>query len=157
MNAVSAANLKTTLKISPPPGSFFLPGTNKVTVTAQDALGNKVIGNIDIAVVPPPVLNLENWGFELGFLGWIPTGSAFEFHPVIGDLLTAKRISAVRQQLEDNIGGDYWRDIYYPVGQHESHWICTANVTDWGPAGNFLDDLFDESLTGNLVSKVVCD
>ena len=153
VNAVSAANLKTTLTIKPPPGSFFPPGTNKVSITAQDALGNTVNGNIDIAVMPPPMLNLENWDFELGFLNWIPTGSAFEFQPVIGDLLTAKRISAVRQQLEDNIGGDYWRDVYYPVGQHYSRWICTANVTDWDPHGNFLDDLFDETLTGNLVSK----
>lgn len=153
VNAISAANLKTSLEISPPPGSFFPPGTNHVTVFAEDVLGNKVIGNVDIAVVPPPELNLENWGFEIGFLGWAPSGSAFEFPPVVGDLVTAKRIPALRQQLQNAIGGDYWRDLYYPVGEKGTHWICTANVTDWSPAGNLLDDMFDDSLTGSLISK----
>lgn len=155
VRADSGANLKTTVTSYPASGSFFPPGTNTVSVVAQDELGNQANGSFAVIVLPPLLRDLENWGFEhpFGMVGWTASGGAFNFQPVIGDLFTVKRIAALKQHLENFVGGDYWRDLYYPVGHKGNRWVCTANVTDWGPAGNSLDTLLDDALIGSLVSK----
>ena len=144
------------LKVDPPPGSFFGPGTNFVTVTATEPGGLQTIKRIPVIVQAPLVgdPNADNWGFELPtlYLGWNPSGSAFANGPVVGDVLTVKRITELQSELGTNIGGDYWSNLVYSVGQKGRQWVCTANVYDATPAGA-ADDLFDDTLTGVMVSK----
>ena len=149
-------NSGVTLSYSQPPGSFFAVGTNTVTCFARDNWGNvssKTL-NVIVATEPLPGLaNADNWGFENQiFSGWTASGNAFDDQPVTGDYLTVKRIPELQQQLQSQIGGDYWMDLFYPVGHKGDNWICTAFVLDAGPGGN-RDDQFDETLTGTLLSK----
>ena len=145
----------TVITVNPPSGSFFPPGTNLVAVTALGPDGGRATGQFPVIVIPGSTnSSTDNWGFEnpSGFVGWYPSGSAFAYGPVVGDLFTVKRIPNLKSQMESNIGGDYWEDVYYSVGHKGQRWVCTANIPDAGPNGN-LDDLMNDSLVGTLVSK----
>jgi len=54
----------------------------------------------------------DNWGFELGLTAWEAEGDAFADQPVEGDRMPVKRVQALKKQMEDEIGGDYWHDIF---------------------------------------------
>src|SRR5213594_4106994 len=53
---------------------------------------------------------LVDLDFEEGLHGWNRTGSAFASQPVNGEGFSTTRARVVR------LGGDYWRDLRYPVG-----------------------------------------
>ena len=153
VTASDSANLKIAISNYPPSGSFFVMGTNTVNCVATDPLGNSTTKSFEIIVDPPVICTGENWGFECGFAGWEPSGTAFAYPPVTGDLLTVKRIPMLVSQIETNVGGDYWQDVFYPVGHKGQRWVCTANVPEWNAGGGPSDDLFSEALLGTLVSK----
>ena len=149
-----------TLNINPPSGSFFPLGSNTVVCTAQDAAGNQSTASLLVVVKPGPACEFSantngvdpnpNWDFELGLKKWTANGSAFEHQPTVGDNVHVVRIPELRQQAEQNIGGDYWRELEYPIGHHLDHWIGTAenHEDDSTPPGTMLGD----AATGTLLS-----
>jgi microsomal dipeptidase-like Zn-dependent dipeptidase len=121
----------------PPSGSFFPLGTNVVTCTASDNAGNTSSRSFTIVVTSGPACEVvapdpdfltlpDNWDFEHGLTGWTPSGAAFETQPTLGDNVAVKRIGPLKDQIATKIGGDYWRDVGYPIGHHAGHWIGTA-------------------------------
>ncbi len=82
----------------------------------------------------------DNLDFEGGIVGWTSTGVAFGSQPITG------RISANLAPV--TLGGDYWKDVRYPVGQHGSNWIGSYwKQTAKGPV------VQGDAPTGTLVSN----
>jgi len=145
---------------SPPSGSTFPGGTNLVTCTATDLEGNVASGSFMVVVVPgsacgaPPPLPDElagdNWDFELGLVGWAAEGVAFGALPITGDAVPLERIPEVATDIAATIGGDYWKQVTFPVGHHGSNWVGTADMRT-GVRSRVGPGL--ETLTGRLVSK----
>jgi len=75
--------------------------------------------------VPRPDLKLDNWGFERGLSNWTKTGSAFNDQPTLGDNVAAHRIKNGSTGQSMPLGGDYWRDVTFPVGHKGTRWIGT--------------------------------
>ncbi|MDB6040374.1 MAG: peptidase [Verrucomicrobiales bacterium] len=101
------------------------------------------------AIVAPGPLN---GGFEQATLsGWKATGDFSAMEPINGDVITVKRVPALWQQLSNTIGGDYWRDLTYPVGQKGPQWLSTAyprkGTNSWD------DQAFSEAAVGSLISQ----
>lgn len=64
-------------------------------------------------------IGLSNPSFEAGLAGWTKTGVAFDTQPTVDENVIAARVGAV------TIGGDYWKDIPYPIGVRGRRWIGT--------------------------------
>ena len=101
-----------------------------------------------------PVLALGQWngGFEEPTLiGWKTTGDFSNWRPITGDLLSVKRIPVLQQQISTLIGGDYWRDLTYPLGHKGQRWFSTA----YPPAGDHAaeDAAFSDASVGTLTSQ----
>lgn len=64
-------------------------------------------------------ISFENWSFELGLQGWEKTGTAFDSQPTQGDNVVMSRVESLP------IGGDYWKDLAYPIGHKGNYWIGT--------------------------------
>src|SRR5260370_790419 len=77
---------------------------------------------------------LPDLDFEEGLHGWHATGAAFAGQPVKGDSFSTNRTSAMR------LGGDYWRDLQFPVGDHGKRFIFT------------LESEGGDQATGSLIS-----
>jgi sulfatase modifying factor 1 len=93
-----------------------------------------------------------NGSFEQsGLIGWQATGDFTAFEPVIGDVLTVKRVPPVQQLIANAIGGDYWRNLTYPVGQRGRQWISTAFPQKG--TNNWDDNVFSDAATGSLISQ----
>ena len=146
----------------PPSGSWFGLGTNTVTCVATDASGNAATNSFQVVVnsgpnceasVPVTELAPDNWGFELGLVGWIPSGSAFAYQPVVGEVMRVRRINYLKQQMDANIGGGYWQDLTYRIGFKGLKWIGTADNYAVPEGGLFDLEQADDSLTGELLSK----
>jgi len=163
VKATDNSGLTPVIACTPPSGSWFALGTHPVTCVATDSAGNKATNGFSVTVksgpkcqVEPIVLELapDNWSFELGMVGWLPTGAAFEFQPVMGTGVKVRRIDYLKQQLEQKIGGDYWTNLTYRIGVKGSHWIGTADNYAI-PPGELFDNVgdFDEGLKGELLSK----
>ncbi|HAM72393.1 MAG TPA: hypothetical protein DCM86_12195, partial [Verrucomicrobiales bacterium] len=60
----------------------------------------------------------DNWDFELGLKTWTRSGDAFEHQPTVGDNVHVQRIPELKDQYEAGIGGDYWKDLEFPIGHH---------------------------------------
>jgi microsomal dipeptidase-like Zn-dependent dipeptidase len=82
--------------------------------------------------VPPPFvrpdlppLDIDNWGFEHGLLGWERTGEAFEAQPTFGDNVLAHRVVNPSTGFTMPLGGDYWREVSFPVGHKGQRWVGT--------------------------------
>ena len=86
-----------------------------------------------------------NLDFESGLTGWTKTGTAFDFQPTAGNAATSDTSNVVP------LGGDYWKGVPYPVGQHGDFWLSTAwkRPTATAPAGVSLGD----GPTGTLISS----
>ncbi|HXI53524.1 MAG TPA: HYR domain-containing protein, partial [Candidatus Saccharimonadales bacterium] len=150
-----------TASFNPPSGSFLPLGTNIVECTATDTSGNHATVRFPVIVEPGPacevdtpgtvVDNADNWDFELGLRNWTRTGTAFNNQPTVGDNVHVYRIDELREQFETELGGDYWRDLAYPIGHHSSHWIGTAenHADDATPPGAMQG----ERPQGTLLSK----
>lgn len=136
-------DLSPDLTLTPPTGSSLSLGEHTVVAVASDYSGNRATNTFVIEVImgpkclidasAPPELAPDNWDFELGLIGWTKTstpfvgvGTAFDQQPTYGENVVARRIYDTRTLMEDNIGGDYWRDLTYPIGIHGKYSIGTA-------------------------------
>ena len=148
---------------TPASGSWLRLGTNTITCVASDSSGNKTTNSFAVTVksgpkcqVEPVVLDLapDNWGFELGLIGWLPSGAAFEFQPVVGRGIQVHRVPHLKQQLEERIGGDYWEKLQFRIGVEGKQWIGTADNYAI-PPGELFDNVGDpnEALLGEMLSK----
>jgi microsomal dipeptidase-like Zn-dependent dipeptidase len=86
---------------------------------------------IAIAVAAPALS--QTFDFESGLSGWTRTGTAFDSQPVAATQLKTHTYFTVK------LGGDYWNNVTYPLGQHGEYL-----VTSGGEQGN--------SATGTLTS-----
>ncbi len=75
----------------------------------------------------------NNWGFENGLNGWQPEGDAFANQPTYGDNVMSVRVRTEMLLGNGGIGGDYWKQIPYPIGFKGNYWIGTYENH---PAGN---------------------
>jgi uncharacterized repeat protein (TIGR03803 family) len=125
------------LNVVPPPCSFLPVGTNTVTSTATDSFHNITTNVFSVVVNPPPATPHgigpcdPNWGFEdtNGFGCWTVTYAqpgCTPLQPVMGDLLRVSQIAPLQQQMQTSIGGDYWNNLLYSVGQKGQGWLCTG-------------------------------
>lgn len=64
----------------------------------------------------------QSLDFEASLAGWTRTGSAFDLQPVNASSITTDKVGLVK------LGGDYWRDLSYPLGQHGNFLIFTSNA-----------------------------
>jgi microsomal dipeptidase-like Zn-dependent dipeptidase len=159
IKATDNANANPTVTCTPPSGSYFRVGSNQVVCVARDASGNATTNSFGInvwwsqACVETPLEQMpDNWGFELGLTAWEAEGDAFVDQPVTGDVIPVRRVSELKQRLEDKIGGNYWHDLTYPVGHQGQHWVGTAENVSNLPGGLF-DTSETEERTGTLRSK----
>jgi len=102
---------------------------------------------------PAPQLNIDNWSFEHGLLGWSKTGTAFDAQPTYGDNVVAKRVMGNGTIQSMPLGGDYWHNVSYPIGKKGNRWIGTHerrpnNATKIGTTQG-------DGHTGSLTSKPV--
>jgi hypothetical protein len=75
--------------------------------------------------LPPKDLTpayLINPGFEDGLLGWTATGNAFT-QIVGGNMISSERVRTEMLYENGGIGGDYWKNMAYPVGAKGQRWI----------------------------------
>ena len=110
-----------------------------------------------VATLPPgPTTNLpagllSNWDFELGLEGWEKTGRAFDSQPVYGENVVAARVITSSSLYVMPIGGDYWRQVAFPIGHKGNRWIGTFEKR---PAANYpLGSIQGDEPTGALVSR----
>jgi microsomal dipeptidase-like Zn-dependent dipeptidase len=135
---------------------FLLVGLALVLNRPMAQVGQKAAGTptkqaAPIAATPASQASepMTNWGFEEELKGWEKTGSAFDNQPVYGDNVTVERAVAGRL-ISMPLGGDYWKDVAYPIGHKGGFWIGTSDrrLKQMDPAGGRQDT----SLTGTLVS-----
>ncbi|MFO1460231.1 MAG: HYR domain-containing protein [Verrucomicrobiota bacterium] len=136
-------DLNPDLTLTPPTGSFLPLGEHTITAVASDYSGNRSTNTFVVQVVLGPkclvddVASLEqlpaNWDFELGLVGWsqvgtpfVDVGTAFKNQPTFGENFVARRIHDARMFMENKIGGDYWRDVTYPIGIQGRFFVGTA-------------------------------
>lgn len=62
----------------------------------------------------------QAFDFENTIAGWTSTGSAFDSQPVDASGLHTDQFEIVK------LGGDYWRNLPYPIGQHGNYLIMTT-------------------------------
>ncbi len=82
-----------------------------------------MLGQERVSAEPPA--GLLNPDFEApdgphGPAGWTKTGNAFDFQPIHGESIQAQRVGPV------SVGGDYWKDVSFPIGIHNNAWIGTG-------------------------------
>jgi len=82
-----------------------------------------------------------NFGFENLLFNWTATGTAFNNQPVEGNTITSERVLTSLAYNNGGIGGDYWKDMPYPIGFKDQYWIGTYENGN----GN--------ALTGTLTSR----
>lgn len=120
----------------PAPGTALKLGVHEITCVARDASGNATTNHFGITVISGPACEVEasnapiappdNWDFEYGLKDWTRTGNAFDSQPTLGDNVHVQRVAELRDQAAEFIGGDYWKDLEFPIGHHGDHWIGTA-------------------------------
>jgi microsomal dipeptidase-like Zn-dependent dipeptidase len=99
-----------------------------------------------IIPIDPGRIIFDNWGFELGLQNWEKTGTAFNNQPTQGSNIIASRVTSIP------LGGDYWRDVAYPIGNKGSYWIGTYENHPKDTA-NSLGSVQGDSPMGTLISK----
>jgi hypothetical protein len=114
--AFDDSGLPPTVNYDPPSGSRFLSGTNLITATAMDAAGNSSVEHFTLVVQPGPKCLFDpaqdpetapdNWSFERGLTGWVPSGNAFNHQPVVGAALSVQASPLLSSNLQSVIGGD---------------------------------------------------
>ncbi|HWR33153.1 MAG TPA: hypothetical protein VN451_06500, partial [Chitinophagaceae bacterium] len=123
-----------------------------VTIKPADQKINPVINNpvttipVDVAVNPDALANAAfgtNFGFEFQLFNWTVTGTAFNNQPVEGNTVTSDRVMTSLAYNNGGIGGDYWKDMSYPIGHKEQYWIGTfENGNGDAPTGTLTSRPF---------------
>jgi microsomal dipeptidase-like Zn-dependent dipeptidase len=98
---------------------------------------------IDPSVIQAVNASTANLGFEEIFLNWKSTGTAFSNQPVTGNTVMSERVTGRMAYANGGIGGDYWKNMIYPIGIKGNNWIGTYEN------GN------GDAPTGTLTSKPV--
>ncbi|MEM6989777.1 MAG: membrane dipeptidase [Myxococcota bacterium] len=99
----------------------------------------------------PGMIEIDNWGFEHGLNGWTKTGNAFDHQPTYGDNVKARRVMNGTTRYRMPLGGDYWKELSFPIGHKGNRWIGTFekrpnNATSLGGAQG-------DGKTGTLTSR----
>lgn len=119
-----------------------------VVISSMAALGLALAGDDAAAIAPPAAatpVGLTNPSFENGLSGWTATGQAFAAQPTYGENVIAARVGPV------TIGGDYWKNLPFPVGVQGDFWIGTYEKRSKrsAPAGRTQGDALRGSLTSH--------
>jgi microsomal dipeptidase-like Zn-dependent dipeptidase len=94
--------------------------------------------------------NLSNWGFEHGLTGWTKSGTAFDAQPTYGDNVVAARVINPSSNHVMPLGGDYWREVPFPIGHKGNRWIGTY---ERHPGGESARAVQGDAPTGTLTSR----
>ena len=65
-----------------------------------------------------------NPGFEDGLIGWAANGNAFT-QVVGGNMISSERVRNEMLYENGGIGGDYWKNMAYPIGAKGNRWMGT--------------------------------
>lgn len=104
------------------------PGAEAVAQTPTHTLkpGVSPIPTPKLPQIPDGVqIEVPNWGFEVGLSGWEKTGDAFNHQPTFGDNVRMRRVANDSTRYKMPLGGDYWRDLGFPIGHKGGRWIGT--------------------------------
>ncbi len=135
---------------------------NNNAVINPSVINPAVIKNAPVITTPPPSntginnpvvdINPEailaaardvNLGFETGLLKWVATGTAFANQPVEGNTVVTDRVLTRMNYSSGGIGGDYWKNISYPIGIKGNNWIGTyENGNGDAPTGSITSASF---------------
>ena len=81
-------------------------------------------------------LSDANLSFEMNLHNWRATGTAFDNQPVNGNTIQSERLFSTMEYGNGGIGGDYWKNMQYPIGVKGNQWIGTyENGAGDGPTG----------------------
>ena len=112
--------------------ALFPLGEHTITAVASDYSGKPIDEHVRCAGGP---WDRNAWwmtwllwsssrelGLRTGAGGWsqvgtpfVDVGTAFKNQPTFGENFVARRIHDARMFMENKIGGDYWRDVTYPI------------------------------------------
>jgi hypothetical protein len=123
----------TNLVCTPPPGSPFPVGTNTVTCTVQDSLGNSATCSFDIIVLgdtDPPVINCPGFQTVSCGSGWAPTP------PVVFDVCCGPNVSVQLIFITTNSTGPCSETIL--MDWHITD--CNGNVTNCSQVVQIVDN-----------------
>lgn len=67
----------------------------------------------------------KNWGFEKRLEGWLAQGTAFKNQPTYGNNVMTARVRTEMALANGGIGGDYWKQVPFPIGFKGNYWIGT--------------------------------
>ena len=70
-------------------------------------------------------LSEANLSFEMNLHNWRATGTAFDNQPVNGTTIQSERLFSNMEYGNGGIGGDYWKNMQYPIGVKGNQWIGT--------------------------------
>lgn len=96
-------------------------------------------------------VDFDNWGFEFGLRGWTKEGTAFDRQPTAGYNVSVSRVLTKMELANGGVGGDYWRDLGFPVGSKGTYWIGTYENNP-GTAGSVFGATQGDTPTGALTS-----
>ena len=104
--------------------------------------GNTVsIATMDADLLIQTVIN-PNLDFENATLNWTATGTAFSNQPIRGHTITTNRVLKNMEYAAGGIGGDYWKNMHYPIGFKGNQWIGSGERSG-------------DAATGTLTSQTV--
>lgn len=111
-------------------------GQIKTDIIKKDVLtpdNTRIITNADVLLANIADANLS---FEMNLNNWKATGTAFENQPVNSTTVQSDRVLTTMAYNNGGIGGDYWKNMRYPIGVKGNQWIGTyENGGGDGPTG----------------------
>jgi microsomal dipeptidase-like Zn-dependent dipeptidase len=116
-------------------------------MSARGRLGP--IGVVVLAVSARPNGLAQTFDFENGLDGWTRTGTAFDAPPARADLLKSQWFAKVK------LGGDYWKGLAYPLGQHGTHLITSGGEQGEAPVGSLTSPEFTLDRTATYFSFLI--
>lgn len=87
-------------------------------------------------VTVTPALLSQTYDFEDGLDGWTGEGNAYLTQPVRADRILTQDILGM------SLGGDYWRGLQYPLGQHGSYLVMTKALLGDAATGSVVSPIF---------------
>lgn len=78
----------------------------------------------------------QTFDFEASLDGWTATGTAFDRQPIGADAFRTDDF------VEIALGGDYWRGLRYPIGQHGQWLVSTVRASDDSRIGTLTSPTF---------------
>lgn len=139
------------------PGAAFnisvIPAVNNIDIAGKNRIDPKVVNNAGNN--PATTINKQevltvisidkaNLSFESPLSNsWSVTGTAFANQPVRGTTLPSQRVLTHMNFAAGGIGGDYWKNLDYPIGVKGNAWIGTyENGNGDTPTGTLTSSPF---------------